>query len=185
MKKHFFKAPLAITSSFIISYLTILPTSAVHMVSRLSDENFAKAQEFIDADDRVGLYDFLYEIHPYPDQDHYFIWWTTNFTGSYVIDDDQYEIVLKHCVLPFDADIKEDPLAPAPSTAGDINFDGNVSLFDIIMINKMSVGAVLPQNMDQAQAADVDGSMVIDAYDVNLTMQYVLGIIEAFPDIEN
>lgn len=171
MKKKMMKMMTIIISVFALACFIILPASAVTLVPRLSDEDFAKAEEFIEADDRIGLYDFLYEIHSYPYQDHYFIWFTTNFTGSYILDDDSYNYVLEHYVFPIDLDNLPPAIAPAPPTIGDVNMDGKISINDIILVNKISVGAVLPNNMYQAQAADVDGSTVIDNDDVILMMQ--------------
>lgn len=188
MKNKMLKILSIIIPIFVVAFSVVLPVSAVHMVSQLSDEDFAKAEGFIEADDRVGLYDFLYEIHTEPDgvvHDFYFISFTTGFTDSYKLDDDSYNTVLKHYVLPFDADAeREDPIAVPTPIIGDVNMDGKVSIFDIIMVNKISVGIITVQNIDQALAADVDGSYVIDANDVNLIVQYAVDLIDTFP-VEN
>lgn len=57
MKNKILKIVSTIISVAIISYSAIIQTSAERMVSVLSDENYEKAMEFINADDRVGLYD--------------------------------------------------------------------------------------------------------------------------------
>ena len=185
MKNKILKTVSTIISVAIISYSAIIQTSAERMVYVLSDENYEKAMEFINADDRVGLYDFLYDVKGVdinnPQDNYYFIAFTTNFTGSYVLDDMNYNAVIKYFVMPYDADNPYPPLATAPPIIGDANMDGKVSLFDTIMVNKMVIGAIKPQNIIQAQAADVDGSCVIDMDDVDLIMKYTVDLIDTFP----
>ncbi|MDE6021245.1 MAG: hypothetical protein K2H01_09680, partial [Ruminococcus sp.] len=111
-------------------------------VKPLDDESLVKAEEFILANDRAGLYDFLMDYNGYNEyRDGWLVYWATQYTGQYITNDNgAYGMVLFHYV--FSHYDNGAPLAPELPTAGDINFDGNVSLFDIIMINKMSVGAV-------------------------------------------
>lgn len=95
-----------------------------------------------------------------------------------------YNAVIKYFVMPYDTDNPYPPLFTAPPIIGDVNMDGKVSLFDTIMVNKIVIGAIKPQNIIQAQAADVDGSCAIDMNDVNLIMQYSVDLIDTFP-VEN
>ncbi|MGN0592124.1 MAG: dockerin type I repeat-containing protein [Ruminococcus sp.] len=167
----------------------------------LDAEDIPKAEAFIEADDREGLYDFLAEKnayeHPYFGELNDFtavvnrdytpaienIWAIQNYTPDQV-----YQEVIDKFVYP------NFQLPPNPTDVsgaveeldyeliiGDANMDGKVSLFDIIMVNKMSIGSIVPSNSIQRYLADVDGSTVIDTNDVTLLVQYVVDKIDGFP----
>ncbi len=162
-----------------------VPTSAgagnsAVVTNKLNGDDMGKAAEFIETNDRTGLYDFLCEINDTLQNDKYFKWCTTNYTGSYVLDDESYNEVLQNYVLP---EVELDSTASntsEPPVIGDTNMDGRISIQDIIMINKISSGIVKLGNYNQAQAADVDGSCVINADDINLMTQYLVDLIDDF-----
>lgn len=177
-----------------------------YLILPLDAEDIPKAEAFIESDDREGLYDFLADINAY--EDPYFgsqntftsvvnrdytpvnensIWAVNNYTQ-----DEIYQQVIDRFVYPYFG-LQPNPTSGDASDSkyeldfelniGDANMDNKVSLTDIIMINKMSIGSIAPLNSIQRYLADVDGSMVIDAEDVSLIMQYILGIIEDFPNM--
>ncbi len=168
----------------------------------LNAEDIPNAEAFIEADDREGLYDFLagknaYE-HPYFGEMNDFtsivnrdytpaiensIWAIKNYTPDQI-----YQEVIDKFIYP-NFKLPPNPTAASDSideldfelNIGDINMDNRISLTDIILVNKMSIGSIEPLNSIQRYLADVDGSMVIDNDDVILMMKYAIDLIDAFP----
>lgn len=173
----------------------------------LDAKDIAKAEEFISSDNREGLYDFLTEKNAY---EHPYLGELNNFTSVVNRDytpvnensvwavngatpDQVYQDVIDIFVYP------SFQLPPAATGAaagsiteldykllvGDVNADDKVSISDLVLINKMSIGSVVPLNTIQRYLADVDGSKVIDSNDVLLMMQFMIDIIDTLPAAEN
>lgn len=66
---------------------------------------------------------------------------------------------------------------------GDLNFDGYVNSIDLILAKSGLLSGFTDNTVKLA--ADVDGSGVVDSYDVLYMLQYVLGDISKFPIVEN
>ena len=120
-----------------------------------------------------------------------FEYFSTDKNGNcvYYENDDTYRSIICNFVYPHFTQANpvagsSEPIVKTTPTFGDVNMDGNVSLFDIIMVNKMVVGATKAQNVPQFEAADVDRSYILDMDDVNLIMQYAVDLIDTFP-VEN
>lgn len=176
-----------------LSYLT-LPLSA---------DDIPKAEAFIEADDREGLYDFIAEkhqtTHPYfGEQNDFTIVINRDYTPAYsgmvwqgkLLDDctpDQiYQMVIDQYVYPFFGPQKN-PTSSSTETSdvnlivGDTDMDGRVSIVDIVLTNKMCLGVIAPKDTIQRYCADVDGNHVIDSNDLLLMMQFAVQIIDEFP----
>ena len=161
----------------------------------LDAEYIPQAEAFIEADDRIGLYEFLLKFNGHEaDSNSYtlFEYFSTDKNGNciYYENDDAYRSIINKFVYPHFT--QGDPISgggepivtPPTPTFGDLNMDGNVSLFDIIMVNKMVIGAIKAQNVQQFEAADVDRSYILDMDDVNLIVKYAVDLIDTFP-VEN
>lgn len=167
----------------------------------LDAEDIPTAEAFIADDDREGLYDFLaaenaYE-HPYFGELNDFtsvvnrdytpaiensVWAVKNYTPDQI-----YQEIIDMFVYPT---FQCAPTATAASDStyqldslqvGDTTLDGKVSVLDIIKVNKICVGAIVPSNAIQYYLADVDGSNVIDSNDLLLLLQYAMNVIDKFP----
>ncbi len=147
-----------------------------------NNEGFDKMLDYVRADDRVGLYDYLVEcyiLEHYPDYtgeysmfdndlyfDHYFTWFLTQFRGTYATGDEDYAFLLKMKVLPADPNVKEPPISTPELVPGDANMDNRISITDIISINKIAVGIITPNNVNHAIACDFNNTGRIDMNDV-------------------
>lgn len=176
-----------------LSYLT-LPLSA---------DDIPKAEAFIEADDREGLYDFIAEkhqtVHPdFGEQNDFTSLINRDYTpavsgmfwqGMFMDDctpDQIYQMVIDQYVYPYFGS-QNYPLADSgePTNVnlivGDANMDGRVSIVDIILVNKMCIGSIAPKNTIHRYCADVDGNQIIDSNDLLLMMQFAVQIIDEFP----
>ncbi len=173
----------------------------------LDAEDITAAEGFISSDDREGLYDFLAEknsyIHPdfgevndftsvvnrdYTPVNENSIWAVNGATP-----DEIYQDIIDIYVYP---SFQLPPTATGAAAGsiteldynlivGDVNVDDKISISDLIAINKMNIGVVVPSNTIQRYLADVDGSKVIDSSDVTLMMQFMLDIIDVLPASES
>lgn len=64
---------------------------------------------------------------------------------------------------------------------GDVNNDGAVNVYDVLLVRKHVLGFTPPLTAAQQLVADVNGDGDINVLDVNLIMQMSLGIINEFP----
>lgn len=155
----------------------------------LPDEQFAKVEEYLAADDIAGLYDYLRSDEVYGCQNGWLEYFTSHYTGEYILPgihplgEDNLSIVLSYYVY-FDYEVDENgqgaPIADVP-LYGDTNQDGKISILDVIALNKMASGITTATNPDHAELADVDGSYVIDFTDVTYLMQYLVDEIAILP----
>jgi|GEM_PF-1047917 len=74
-------------------------------------------------------------------------------------------------------------LVPAASAQqlGDVNFDGVVNIYDVVLIQRHILGYQPPLSAAQLAVADVNGDGMVNVVDVNLIMQYIQGYINSFP----
>lgn len=62
---------------------------------------------------------------------------------------------------------------------GDVDLDGEVSIFDVAAVQRYIRGSSLSQ--EQRNAADVNGDFMIDENDVRLIQEYLASLITKFP----
>lgn len=176
-----------------LSYLT-LPLSA---------DDIPKAEAFIEANDREGLYDFIAEkhqtTHPYfGEQNDFTSIVNRDYTPAYsgmvwcgkfldeCTPDQIYQMVIDQYVYPYFG-AQKNPTSGSSETPdvnliiGDTDMDGRVSIVDIVLTNKMCLGVIAPKDTIQRYCADVDGNHVIDSNDLLLMMQFAVQIIDEFP----
>ncbi len=74
-------------------------------------------------------------------------------------------------------------LAPAVSAQllGDVNFDGHINIYDVVLVQGHALGYYPPLSAAQLIAADVNGDGLVNVVDANLILQYVQGFITSFP----
>ncbi len=65
------------------------------------------------------------------------------------------------------------------ATQGDITGDGNITVNDVVILVRYSLGTS-QLTVAQMASADVNGDGVIDVRDITLLMQYALGMIDSF-----
>lgn len=176
---------LSVLMCFMLSVsFTALPVSA-----DLTEEQLAKAEEYIAANDRAGLYDYLrFEVFDtdvdssdgITSADCKLEYLTHRFTGEYILDDDEaYQSVLKNYVYWNEEDGIQHPFGDP--FYGDTNRDGKVSVLDVIALNKIAARITTATNPDHAELADVDDNYVIDFADVTILMQYLVDEIAVLP----
>ena len=68
----------------------------------------------------------------------------------------------------------------AKTTLGDITGDGKITVQDIAILTRHSLG-LSQMTESQLENADVNGDGVVDVRDIALLMQYALGMIDSFP----
>ena len=64
---------------------------------------------------------------------------------------------------------------------GDVNDDGLINVYDVLLVRKHVLGFTPPLTAVQQLVADVNGDGAINVLDVNLIMQMSLGLIKEFP----
>ena len=75
-----------------------------------------------------------------------------------------------------------EPSAPVKMSKGDLNYDGSVDCFDIVLARKALVSEMTDKKL--LKAADADSNNVFEVADAILIMQYVAGKITEFPVAE-
>ena len=75
-----------------------------------------------------------------------------------------------------------EPSAPVTMHKGDINYDGKIDCFDIVLARKGLISGI--EDKKSLKAADADSNGVFEVNDVLLITQFVLGSISEFPVIE-
>lgn len=163
----------------------------------LDAEDIPKAEAFIEADDREGLYDFLAAAnaveHPYFGEINEF---TSLINRDYTPVDENsilnlytpeqiYQKIIDNYVYPH---FSYPPNAASSGSSagsvtdslmvGDVNQDGKVSVFDVIKVNKMHIGVITTSNAIQIYLADADESNKIDYNDIITLMRMALDIEE-------
>ena len=63
-------------------------------------------------------------------------------------------------------------------TKGDVNFDGRINVFDLVLANRGKANGFSDE--DAEKAADVNSSGTVDDSDINLLQSYILGKITRF-----
>ncbi|WP_455529733.1 alpha/beta hydrolase-fold protein [Ruminococcus sp.] len=76
----------------------------------------------------------------------------------------------------------DEPSAPVAMHKGDINYDGKIDCFDIVLARKGIIGSI--DNKKTLKAADADSNGVFELNDVLLITQFVMGKISEFPVVE-
>ena len=75
-----------------------------------------------------------------------------------------------------------EPSAPVAMHKGDINYDGKIDCFDIVLARKGLINGI--EDKKALKAADADSSGVFDLTDALLIMKFVMGNITEFPVVE-
>ncbi|MBQ8725066.1 MAG: dockerin type I repeat-containing protein, partial [Oscillospiraceae bacterium] len=67
-----------------------------------------------------------------------------------------------------------------PSTYGDVNYDGHVTLLDVIYLNKFIAGSV---QLSESQISNVDACYdgVVNSSDVSVLLKYTVEAITSIP----
>ena len=78
--------------------------------------------------------------------------------------------------------ISNENTANAAAKSGDINYDGKIDCFDIVLARKGIIGSI--DNKKTLKAADADSNGVFELNDVLLITQFVMGKISEFPVVE-
>ena len=75
-----------------------------------------------------------------------------------------------------------EPSAPVAMHKGDINYDGQIDCFDIVLARKALINGIEDKKI--LKAADADSNGVFELNDALLITQFVMGTITEFPVIE-
>ncbi|WP_295093527.1 carbohydrate binding domain-containing protein, partial [Ruminococcus sp.] len=75
-----------------------------------------------------------------------------------------------------------EPSAPVAMHKGDINYDGQIDCFDIVLARKGLINGIEDKKM--LKAADADSNGVYEITDALLITQFVMGTINEFPVVE-
>lgn len=159
----------------------------------LDAEDIPKAEAFIEADDREGLYDFLAAANAVEHPDFGEINEFTSLINrdytpvnensilSLYTHEQVYQKIIDNYVYPH---FSSHPNATAGGsvtdslTVGDANQDGKISILDVIRINKICAGIINTSNAVQIYLSDIDGSNAVDNDDIVHLLSYVVDLTD-------
>ena len=163
----------------------------------LDADDIPKAEAFIEADDREGLYDFLAAANAveHPDfgeineftslinRDYTPV--NENSVLNLYTPEQIYQKIIDNYVYPhfsYPQNATSGGAYAGPATdslmVGDANKDGKISILDVIRINKIHAGIIRTSNAVDVYLSDINASNAVDNDDIVHLLNYVVGITD-------